>query len=159
MIRQLRIFLALSVGAGVLLLNVFSNSALSAPLEGFAVCNEAGEPIWVALAFHEENEWTTKGWWRLGQTECRQLRPSIQNTRFYLYAEDQSGKIWGANHPLCINPTDVFEISRANEERCDSKANFFSVWTPNLITGDLPQSYVYTFGPGITDLNNPRAER
>ncbi len=145
--------------AGGLFLSV-SSSWAHLTFRSFNVCNETGEKISVAIAYHnDQQQWTSKGWYELNQTQCSRIHNSLENTRFYLYAKGESGKIWGANHPFCVL-TRRFKIENASDQdSCRKQENFFSVWVPDPVTGKLPPSYVYTFGPNNINLNNPRAER
>lgn len=150
------------IGLGTFLVVTSSSllaSAQSASAGEFNVCNYTGERIWTTIAYYASDDtWTTEGWWQLNQTECKKIHNSLENTRFYLYANGETGKTWEANYPFCIEPARPFMIRNAsNTAGCAAVRNFFSVWVPDIVTGNFPDSYTYTFGPNNINLNNPRA--
>lgn len=132
--------------------------------EGFWACNETGEDLLTAIAFLEEgNSWSTKGWTFVENEACAKMHDSLNNTRFYLYGISESGKEWSENYRFCISG-DMNPLRRANlSDFCEihggEMKGFFSVWVPNMVTGEMPSHYVHVFGPNNQNLNHPRAER
>ncbi len=125
--------------------------------EGLWACNEFGERIIVNVASFENAVWTTRGWTEIPNEECRQLSARMNNTRFYLFAVGESGKEWGGNHAFCIAST---EFSGADalafcEPRGGMARGFFSVWVPDMVTGQTPERYVQVIGPNNQNLNHP----
>jgi uncharacterized membrane protein len=131
---------------------------------GLYVCNETNEYLSVAYASYESNIWVSHGWYGAGPYACTQLTNNFVNTRYYVYASGSSGKEWGANHPFCVNQNAGFNIPYAdNTAACTNRA-FFSVWVPDMLTGQFPDHYTVIIGPQLygannNALNHPRAER
>ncbi|MEH2414980.1 DUF1036 domain-containing protein [Nostoc sp.] len=150
---------------GMTFVAVPNQKASAEPSPGFYVCNESGENLNVIISYYNSGTWTTEGRFRLSETlgSCIQIRYSLNNTRYYLYATSDSGKEWQGNHPFCIGSTPNFTIPNAEQTQyCGSFVkNFFSVWVPNAVTGITPPFYAYTFAPNNYSINwnSPRAER
>ncbi len=131
---------------------------------GLYVCNETTDNLSVAYASYESNLWVSHGWTGVGPYACSQLTSSFTNTRYYVYAAGSSGKEWGANHYFCVNQNAGFNIPYAdNTAACTSRA-FFSVWVPDMLSGQYPDHYTIVIGPQLygasnSALNHPRAER
>jgi uncharacterized membrane protein len=133
--------------------------AETAPEPGFYACNYTGEKIYTAISSLENNKWKTQGWYSIEPTKCRKLHNTLSNTRFYLRAQSDSGKVWGGNHNFCVDQVNGFlnTNSTADCPPLQAPAGFFSEWVPDMITGKMPSYYVHTFGPSTTNLNHPRA--
>jgi uncharacterized membrane protein len=131
---------------------------------GLYVCNETNDNLSVAYASYENNIWVAHGWYAAGPLACTQLTSNFTNTRYYVYASGSSGKQWGANHYFCVNQNAGFNIPFAdNTTACSSRA-FFSVWVPDMLSGQFPDHYTVVIGPDLSGptnnaLNHPRAER
>lgn len=137
-----------------------SLASMSAFASGLYFCNETTEPIRVAFSRYENSVWWSKGWIYANPTECKQLTTGFTNTRYYMYAMGtESGKIWGGTHNFCLNPFTGFEISNATETSSCTSRKFFSIWTPDMITGRFNDTYAVVIGPNNLNLNHPRAER
>lgn len=131
---------------------------------GLYVCNETQDNLSVAYAGFESNIWVSHGWYDVGAYACTQLTSNFTNTRYYVYASGSSGKEWGANHYFCVNQNAGFNIPFADNTAACTKRAFFSVWVPDMLSGQFPDHYTVVIGPllsGATNgaLNHPRAER
>jgi uncharacterized membrane protein len=153
------IYKSMAVGAALLL-----TAASQTYGAGLYVCNETQDNLSVAYAGFESNIWVSHGWYDVGAYACTQLTSSFTNTRYYVYASGSSGKQWGANHYFCVNQNAGFNIPFAdNTAACTNRA-FFSVWVPDMLSGQFPDHYTVVIGPQLTGANNnalnhPRAER
>lgn len=138
--------------------------ASTAQAAGLYVCNESGERISVAYAAYESGIWVSHGWTSVANFACAQLTTSFANTRYYVHAVGDSGKQWGANHPFCVNAFAGFNIPYAENTTACTARNFFSVWVPDMVTGQFPERYSVVIGSALSGANNlalnhPRAER
>jgi uncharacterized membrane protein len=99
----------------------------------FDVCNQSGENISVAFAFHEDN-WKSQGWWNLDSGSCARLYPEelrAKNTYYYVYAKGNQGGEWTGDRAFCT-VTQKFLLANANQVcRGNNRVwkNFIEVFT------------------------------
>jgi uncharacterized membrane protein len=125
---------------------------------GLYVCNESGEVISVAYARNENNKWAASGWTNVAVNRCYSFTNNFTNTRYYILAKGASGKIWGGNHYFCASDGGFSYPDANNVPGCTQKG-FFSVWVPDMVTGQYQDHYAVVIGPNNQNLNHPRAER
>jgi uncharacterized membrane protein len=110
-------------------------------LANFNICNDSGEKIWVAIAYHDANagNWVSRGWWTIGDGECKTpLAGDLTNQYYYLFG-DGDQHFWKGSHTFCVDNTNAFTLNEA-DTTCDyTMRDFFEVDTGNLA------SYTYTF--------------
>jgi len=110
-------------------------------LADFEVCNQSGEHISVAIAYHDKDagNWVARGWWNLDDGECKTpVGGDLSDRYYYLYA-DGDQHTWTGSNQFCVDNEHAFTLNEA-DTTCDySMVNFFEV-----DTGEL-DSYTYTF--------------
>ena len=105
------------------------------------ICNDSGEKIWVAIAYHDRDagNWVSRGWWTIDSGECKTpLGGNLTNQYYYLFG-DGDQHYWSGNHSFCVDSNNAFSLNQA-DTTCDyTTKDFFEV-----DTGDNT-SYTYTF--------------
>ena len=66
---------------------------------GFDVCNKSARSVSVALGYHDkEHGWLSTGWWNIDPRKCESLLTGeLNNTFYYVYAEDDHDGVWQAH--------------------------------------------------------------
>ena len=96
------------------------------------VCNDTLNLSGVAVGYHENNVWTSSGWWHIPSGECSAVIPGdLEHKDYYLFAEDRAtSEIWSGETFLC---TSNIEFSITGNEDCYArgfeKSGFFKVST------------------------------
>jgi uncharacterized membrane protein len=92
---------------------------------GLNICNESGQPIYVAIAWEENNDWHSRGWFNINSLSCATpISGTLQSRYYWYYAESLEKKlIWagnGATHSgaFCVI-TDAFFFRDSNRTDCD----------------------------------------
>lgn len=113
----------------------------SAALADFKICNNSGEKVSVAIAYHDADagNWVSRGWWNIDNGECKTpLTGDLRNKYYYLYG-DGDQHTWKGSNSFCVDNKDAFTLAEADTS-CDyDYENFFEV-----DTGDAT-GYTYTF--------------
>lgn len=143
-----------------LILALAAQASATALAGGLHVCNESGERVQVALVRYEGGTWVSQGYWRLQNTKCATLTASLTNSRYYVHAFGDSGRIFAGKHKFCTNAFASYLLRDAQNlnQGCNVKS-FFSVWVPDMITGQYPERYTVVLGSNTVGLDHPRAER
>jgi uncharacterized membrane protein len=102
---------------------MFNNRALAE----LNICNESGLPMYIAVAWSEDNDWKSRGWFNMGAGECATMISGDLRSRYYwYYAESLEKKlIWsgaGKDHSgaFCVI-SDAFFFRDANRTDCDDR--------------------------------------
>ena len=136
MVRKLSILLA-ATGA-VIALTAMHPAAAQAD---FKVCNQSGEHISVAIAYHdaEAGNWVSRGWWNLNDGECKTpVGGDLKDQYYYLYA-DGDQHTWTGDHEFCVDSDNAFTLDES-DTTCDyTNERFFEIDTGNDV------SFTYTF--------------
>src|SRR5207237_718116 len=63
---------------------------------GLNFCNESGQQVDVAVAWYENNDWKSRGWFVLTPQECKPAVSDDLKSRYYWYYAESLGKklIW-----------------------------------------------------------------
>lgn len=129
------------VAASVAVLFVVAAAHPAPALASFKVCNNSGEHVAVAIAYHdkEADNWVSRGWWNLDNGECKTpLAGNLKNKYYYIYGDGDS-HYWKGDHSFCVDNNNKFTLNEA-DSTCDyDYEGFFEV-----DTGDA-SSYTYTF--------------
>lgn len=136
-------------GAGLLLCIAVAGAAWLVPGVAhaeFRLCNRTQSRIGVALAYKDEGNWTTEGWWNVTANSCETLLRGTLSSRFYyLYAVDyDQGGEWAGRVYMC---TLEKEFTIRGIENCLARGyertGFFEVdtqqqtnWTVQLTEGN-----------------------
>jgi uncharacterized membrane protein len=122
----------------ILLLFVLASNVWSAPAKaGLFFCNQTGQRMYIAVGWHEQGRWLSKGWYHLNPQECDStILGILENRYYYYYAEtDQAKLIWdgsGSNEGYFCTSDDAFFYVN-NDTNC--KGHTFK----KLIVGDADQ--------------------
>lgn len=75
------------------------------------LCNQSFDVLNVALATPENDDFTTRGWWRVAPNQCATLlRDALRSRYYYVFAADVFGnEVLAGSIPLCVAPR-RFEI-------------------------------------------------
>ncbi|APG47538.1 DUF1036 domain-containing protein [Phaeobacter porticola] len=77
---------------------------------GLEVCNDTPVPQSVSLAYRDDGQWLTKGWWRLPPASCRQvLEGRLQNRFYYFRSTAPDWQFLDERISFCVGP-DEFTI-------------------------------------------------
>lgn len=110
-------------------------------LADFEVCNESGEHISVAIAYHDADagNWVSRGWWNIDDGECKTpIGGDLRDEYYYLYA-DGDQHYWKGDYSFCVDGSNAFTLNQA-DTTCDyTMDGFFEIDTGNAT------SYTYTF--------------
>jgi len=93
--------------------------ASSSP-EGYTVCNQGKDPLFVASAVQESGRYISRGWWKVAPSLCARLTVApLTVPRFYVRAEKSDGtQVLGGTENFCV--TDIeFEIT--GRENCAAR--------------------------------------
>ena len=79
-------------------------------------CNKYPSDVWVCILWYRPHcpdggDWEKKGWWRLGQNECKIVSSadvSDVNRYWYYYAQAANGAFW-AGPPHIMVPQQAFD--------------------------------------------------
>ncbi len=103
--------------------------------KGFRFCNETNYRAWAAVAYEQDQEWISKGWWAVDPQACvRVIKDGLPNQFLYAYAEADTRNgwqvQWQGSHPFCVSEV-KFEIdgSEGCETRGYGRANFIRINT------------------------------
>ena len=54
---------------------------------GLTLCNKSTQPIWSAIAYQNEGEWESRGWWPIEPSTCAQpFTNTLENTNAHFFA-------------------------------------------------------------------------
>jgi len=136
MIRKLTVALAASAALFVVAAAHPTPAAAS-----FKVCNQSGESVSVAVAYHDADSgsWVSRGWWNIGDGECKTpIGGDLKNQYYYLYG-DGDQHTWTGSHEFCVDNDKAFTLDESDNV-CDyAWESFFEINTGDLTT------YTYTF--------------
>ena len=103
----------------------------------FNVCNKSAHRAVVAIAFMNQGEWTSEGWWRIAPRQCRTILRGPLTTRvYYLHAahEGVDGD-WDGRKWFCVRSKNFSLKGRKNcRQRGLGEAGFFAVDTGKELT-------------------------
>jgi len=136
MIRKFSLVLAVSAA-----LFVVAAAHPSPAQASFQICNESGEHISVAIAYHnaDAGNWLSRGWWNLDNGECKTpVGGDLKNQYYYLYA-DGDQHYWSGSHSFCVDDNNAFDLNDADNVCSYVTKDFFEVDTGDAV------SYTYTF--------------
>ena len=131
----------LFAGLGAAALFIVAAAHPAPALADFRICNQSGEKISVAIAYHDQdaNNWVSRGWWNLDAGECKTpLSGELRDKYYYLYGDGEQ-HYWSGQHSFCVDNSDKFTLNEA-DATCDyDYEGFFEI-----DTGDAT-GYTYTF--------------
>jgi uncharacterized membrane protein len=117
----------LSVICGTVLLSARPASAQ------LRLCNRSSESVSMALAYHEDGEFVSRGWFVAAPGECTTVvGGALRNRYYYVRAEGSDGTRWDGNHTFCV--ADV-RFTHAGDTNCAADRmtprTFFEIDTGN----------------------------
>jgi uncharacterized membrane protein len=63
---------------------------------GLTLCNKSSQTIWSAIAYQNEGEWESRGWWPIEANECaRPFSDTLENTNAHFFALQEQPKLEG----------------------------------------------------------------
>jgi|RhiMethySRZTD1v2_1073278.scaffolds.fasta_scaffold28778_3 uncharacterized membrane protein len=87
----------LSVVCGAVLLSARPASAQ------LRLCNKSSETVSMALAYHEDGNFVSRGWFVAQPGECATVvSGALHNRYYYVRAEGSSGGRWNGDHTFCV---------------------------------------------------------
>jgi len=107
----------------------------------FKICNKSNEEVYVAIGYHEDEQWLAEGWWSVPPADCRNIiNGSLTKRYYYIRGEGVNGKVWSGEYSFC---TTNEKFTLADSPDCVSsrvdREGFFQVdtgessdWTTNL---------------------------
>jgi uncharacterized membrane protein len=107
----------------------------------FTVCNQSGERVSVAIAYHDADAdtWVSRGWWNLDNGECKTpVGGDLKDEYYYLFGNGDV-HTWTGSHDFCVDDDNAFTLNDADTECSYTNHEFFEV-----DTGD-DTSFTYTF--------------
>jgi len=105
------------------------------------LCNRSSETVSMALAYHENDDWVSRGWFVAQPGECStMISGSLANRYYYVRAEGSGGNRWEGDHAFCVK--DV-RFTHFGDRGCaidgSETRRFFAIdtgsaasWTQNL---------------------------
>ncbi len=86
---------------------------------GLKICNDAGAPIGAAVARLADEDWQTRGWWRITPGTCaRTVSSRLNDNETFIFAWLVKGDILqplaGGSEPFCIAPSRFTSNIRKN---------------------------------------------
>ena len=67
------------------------------------LCNRSSETVSMALAYHENDDWVSRGWFVAQPGECStMISGSLANRYYYVRAEGSGGNRWEGDHAFCV---------------------------------------------------------
>jgi uncharacterized membrane protein len=133
-----RFFVTIAIVAGLCALATLRPAPA---LADFQICNESGEHVSVAIAYHDVDagNWVSRGWWNLNDGECKTpVGGNLRDEYYYLYG-DGDQHYWKGSYSFCVDNSDAFTLNQADTTCSYDMESFFEV-----DTGDA-DSYTYTF--------------
>ena len=89
---------------------------ISAP-QGYAVCNDAAEPLLAAIAQTGAGKPTSRGWWRIAPKACARMLTTPLSGPVYLLAQKLSGAtLVGGSEKFCTTAI-AFEVEGSRQLR------------------------------------------
>ena len=128
-------------GLGAAALFVVAAAHPAPALADFKICNQSGEKISVAIAYHDRDadNWVSRGWWNLDAGECKTpLAGDLKDKYYYLYG-DGDQHYWSGEHSFCVDNSNKFTLNEADTTCSYDYEGFFEI-----DTGDAT-GYTYTF--------------
>jgi len=59
---------------------------------GYAVCNDTGKAIWVAIGLKNKDKWFSRGWWKIAAGGCaKALAETLSTDKVYVLAQTPGG--------------------------------------------------------------------
>jgi uncharacterized membrane protein len=110
-------------------------------LADFTVCNQSGEHVSVAIAYHDADDdtWVARGWWNLDNGECKTpVGGDLKDQYYYLFGNGDQ-HVWTGSHEFCVDDNNAFTLSDADTSCSYTNHKFFEV-----DTGE-DTSFTYTF--------------
>jgi uncharacterized membrane protein len=111
------------------------------------LCNRSSETLSMALAYHDGDDWVSRGWFVAQPGECPTVvSGSLRNRYYYVRAEGSSGRRWEGDHVFCAKDARFTHVGDRGCVTDGSDARgFFSIdtgsaasWTQNLTLGAGP---------------------
>lgn len=83
---------------------------------GFRICNESFDMLNIALAEPWDDDFRSRGWWRIAPSQCATaIREPLSGRYLYVFATDVFGRsVLGGAIPACVGPN-RFVIEGAGE--------------------------------------------
>lgn len=99
--------------------SVFVFSLIETVHAELTFCNKSPSQLVVAVGYHSNNVWKSKGWWNIAPNECATpLGGSLNKTHYYYYAKDAAGGKWEGNHYFCTTSS---KFTIAGDENCSGR--------------------------------------
>ncbi|MDO5622828.1 MAG: DUF1036 domain-containing protein [Paracoccus sp. (in: a-proteobacteria)] len=88
----------------------------AAAMAGLRMCNQSYDVLNVALAAPQDDQFVTRGWWRVAPNQCANLlRDPLQSRYYYLFATDVFGnEVLSGAVPMCV-ATRRFQIDQQQD--------------------------------------------
>src|ERR1700687_3736661 len=102
--------------AGAAALFLVAASQPSPAMAAFKICNNSGEHVAVAIAYHDKDasNWISRGWWNLADGECKTpLAGNLKNKYYYLYGDGDS-HYWHGETSFCVDNKSAFTLNESD---------------------------------------------
>ena len=103
--------MTLNVSFRVLLISFFVKAALLLPTSvwaGLHFNNRTNSTVFLAIGYYKNNEWLSKGWFKIPPGSSTTPIGENLNHKFYYYYAYSKTRIWSGNHNFCIHETEAF---------------------------------------------------
>ncbi|MFS4580293.1 DUF1036 domain-containing protein [Phaeobacter sp. C3_T13_0] len=117
---------------------------------GLEICNDTPVPQSVSVAYREDGQWTSHGWWHLPPETCESIIDSpLQNRFYYFHSQAQGWQFLDERISFCTAPG---EFSISGDKNCVTRGyeNAFFAKIDTTVASELegvaPLAYVAALG-------------
>jgi len=103
----------------------------SAVRADFRICNQTANRMSVSLAYNQNSDWVSEGWWNIKPNDCQALvRGALAEEFYYVYAMDEHAGEWKGRTFMCTSDRS-FKIDGRQDcyVRGDDRTGFFEIDT------------------------------